>query len=988
MSINKVLKTSSSTKYVELELRFNITDVDTYKTLLQKITGDVTIEQSINFIDSNEDGNRIYTIPFVNGAKKTPIYSRKKRLVSARRFDNVLPYKIAVSLEMDTSPFAVDVANMARVKLRRSVRPPELPDWRVDFTLVKNMDTPASIKNNVKQFKADMLYPINADTFIDKAPWEAADSLELEIEHIPTGSNKKLQQSSVDDVIKYLLGALGDSHHNAYALQEKVYQIALLMVEKKRQSGFRSRKGLRDLYNKVIELNRSNYFTKVFPNITDFYLLDKADGERTLMLADKDTLSAVGSQVTTIPLDETSTAQTLFDAEFVNGKYYVFDVMVYEGENLMKNDTSVRVSYIDKIVAKYPLCIAKPMIPLTSDYQSQISKMWGGGKGNDNYETDGLIFTPKKGGYKTMKSWKWKPLDHMSIDFLVKRPPNLDGVSPYHKKKGHTMLFLFSGINNQTYNRLRMTPVTKYKEMFPRQGMHQYFPIQFSPSDDPYAYIYYHPDDSKIPLKEVMDNVCEFKRVNLDAEPTWQMMRVRIDRKPDVSKGTYFGNSSFVAEYTWLNWQNPLLFADLIMSSSDYMDMGYFKEEKLAMYKPMTGFNSFVKTNLINRFANASWLVDIMSGKGQDMFRVSNAKIKNALFIDGDSHAISELVSRKHGFQRVKHFNTKVYTKVIDMSTDSAKIIDSVKQLGVPVGGFDIAMCNFAIHYLMNTPSNVRNIVSLVDGMVKHGGSFMFTSFDGEQVFKTLKTKKKWDVKEGDVLKYSIEKKYTSKSLSPVGQKIGVLLPFSGGNMYDEYLVNYKHLFKEFKKKGFVVTESASFSKFLPKFEKESKLYGKMTDGDKQFVSLYRYAILKKKPLKRTKKSKVKDDEQEHVHVEESDTVGGSVSSIYKTTIPPQWYNYIRAGDKHAIVRLNRGMFRAINVGDTLKFRDSGGTGVMDTVISNKKVYHSIDELFDDMVHTRVLPGVVYKAVAVNALKSHYGKDVESVGVVLISLRT
>jgi SAM-dependent methyltransferase len=226
---------------------------------------------------------------------------------------------------------------------------------------------------------------------------------------------------------------------------------------------------------------------------------------------------------------------------------------------------------------------------------------------------------------------------------------------------------------------------------------------------------------------------------------------------------------------------------------------------------------------------------------------VSDAEINNALFIDIDAQALAELVSRKHDMQRgIKKLNTRIFTKLINLTDDFSKTLASLKKINISINSIDVIMCNFAIHYLIGTPDNIRNLINLIKSLLKPGGHFFFTAFDGEKVFYLLKDKDAWDVREGEVLKYSIVKKYKSAALEPVGQQIDVLLPFSQGKYYTEYLVNYAHLLSEFVAGGFIVEKQGSFGSFLPAF-KDSNMYDKITKDDAEFLSLYHYAIIKKK---------------------------------------------------------------------------------------------------------------------------------------------
>jgi SAM-dependent methyltransferase len=865
MSYQNILRSYNSSENTELEFRFRINNRDIFRKLIRSVSGEKTIEQSINFISQGLGVNRIRQISFVDGVKTQTVFMSKKTVERSAPIGGIIPYTIVLSNENTIPCFDVNLSKLARIKLRLSVRPEEIPGWRIDFTLVKIVN---DIKTNIAHDKNAMLYPITVEDFAsDGAPWDYASALELEVEHI--GSDKNVSTSDIENVIKYLFGIIDPGHINMFEYQKITYQIASFVVKPKHLDQFKQNRGIRDLYNRVLELNRQEYYKNVFMNIRDFYLLDKADGVRTLIKIEGDVLVVINSGVVKYNLKQKHVGVTIFDSEYIehSGIYYVFDVLVYNGENLTLTPTSNRIKYIKKVVEMSEgYAVAKPIVSLTDKYKEEINTMWKNAQESELYEVDGIIFTPKNEHYKEMRSWKWKPLDYMSIDFLVKKAPNnLIGVHPYIPKKGHTMMFLFSGIGKQLYDKLRLVPVSGYGKIFPQQKMYKNFPIQFSPSDSPYAYIYYHPDDSKYSKDDISDNVCEFRRIDLNSENTrWDLMRVRTDRKMELDRGNYFGNGFYIAEYTWQNYQNPLTFDDLIITNTEFMDRGYFQEEKSKIYRQGTAFNSFVKYNLLNQFTKSNWLVDLGAGRGQDMFRVSDAKINNALFLDSDAQALSELISRKHNYQKgVKRLNTRIYTKLFDLTIDNSITIESLKQIGIPVGSIDIIMCNFAIHYLIGSPENVRNIIHLINKLLKPGGYFFFTSFDGEKIFDILKTNDVWDIREGEVLKYSIKKKYTSNKLESTGQQIDVLLPFSGGKYYTEYIVNFTYLLNEFVLNGFSVDKRGGFGKYLPAFKTASpNIYRNISKDDAEYLSLHSYGVVKKNGISARDKT---DIELKHV---------------------------------------------------------------------------------------------------------------------------
>lgn len=67
-----------------------------------------------------------------------------------------------------------------------------------------------------------------------------------------------------------------------------------------------------------------------------------------------------------------------------------------------------------------------------------------------------------------------------------------------------------------------------------------------------------------------------------------------------------------------------------------------------------------------------------------------------------------------------------------------------------------------------------------------------------------------------------------------------MLLPFSDGRYYEEFLVNTKVLTAEFAARGFSRTASASVTESIPDFESRNRaVAGLLTEGDRRWLSLY-----------------------------------------------------------------------------------------------------------------------------------------------------
>ena len=123
----------------------------------------------------------------------------------------------------------------------------------------------------------------------------------------------------------------------------------------------------------------------------------------------------------------------------------------------------------------------------------------------------------------------------------------------------------------------------------------------------------------------------------------------------------------------------------------------------------------------------------------------------------------------------------------------------------------------------------------------------MITTFNGNAIFELLKNRESWTLSENNRVKYSIKKGFSSETMTLVNQEIDVLLPFSAGTYYREYLVNYDHVKAVFQNEGFVCVISDGFDSMLRLYKKQNKEgYGRMSQNDKDYVSLYSYLILQK----------------------------------------------------------------------------------------------------------------------------------------------
>lgn len=784
------------------------------KQLIEKYsTQRKEIEQSINFIKQTNESAQIKQIKFINGVQD-PNHKHyvKYPIIWPIIVEGSPPYRIMASFESPTSSFDINDSQIIRIKLRHSIY---FDKWRIDITLIKNVNS----TNNLKVAKDSMLFNIPIDKFTALAPWDIADLIEFETEYIGDIKQLVVGDFLLEEYFKNTTNSVNDTPNN---LNNSEYQMKIFEVAKyikDNPNPFRHKHGMKQLGNQPIELDKNIYIRDLQNQITNYYITNKTDGKRAIILIQNRTIYILTNTIK--ELSHTQHNDTfIFDAEEYNDTYYIFDVMVFGGTTIVDKPFEQRLTYFDRAAKLQHSFATKPFIRLTDNYKEQITKLKNDEK---PYETDGIIFTPYDGLYNTMIVYKYKPIDKLTVDFLIKAcPQNLLGIKPYISD--HDSLYLlFVGISYHAYNQLKLSVIQHYDTIFPHlnpKHLPQYFPIQFSPSDKKYAYLYSG--------KSGLDGqVGEFHYHN----GNWHLHKLRDDRLVEVQRNTYFGNNYFVAEAIWYNYQDPLN-----IESMEEKNV-YFQVQENPKYKATRSYNRYVISKIFDNYTNTPWVLDMASGKGQDLFRYSKYGFGGALFLDIDKVALMELINRKREFAN-SHDNKpmQIFTQCMDLNEKYATNIAQIQnsRIEIPNSGFDLVICNFAFHYFLESQGNLNNVINFVNQLLKPRGRLVITAFDGKAIHDLLEANNgEWTVEN----KYSIKFKKNVGVLMPVGQAIDVMLPFSNGEYYTEYLYNAEHIEKTMAKRQFIQEVNDSFTNYLNDYHASKEL----DENDKIFVGLYHY---------------------------------------------------------------------------------------------------------------------------------------------------
>ncbi len=792
-----------------------------------------------------------------------PIHHRKKR--DAQEENSVtypIPFKLAVNKETPIKPdehvpqpdWIKDKPDQVRVKLRLSV--PIDDTWQLDITFVKES---LSVElSHLKNLRDTILgYKITTE----ELPYAECSHIEFELENI---THESIDTESIDvlqSVWRLLLNK-GECDNSAM-----LSYISDDILQNKRRGGT-----FQETINKVIELTRDDFMKTIIPHAEAFTIVDKADGHRAFVIINvgkKKTEAFIIAQQYCknisnlvsmsnfaeskyVLLNDEPIKKFVADAEILEGKteehILLFDVLMFDNQNLTREPFDYRRLFLREFASFLKDCRAKDFIDMKLFKHIDAIKTMEERIKQLPYETDGIIFTSRLGLYKTAQNYKWKPTHKMTIDFLCKKcPDNLLSVYPYISKVGLTLYFLFVGIDKEMCRKLQIKRIPNWEQIVSDIGVSpsaSYFPIQFSPSNNSFAYLFWW--DNKIDLH---NKIVELNYKIDKARPTngqWNFYRVRDDKTPDIIRGQY-GNNFRVAEMTWMNYFVPLTMKDLLTPMSELAERQYFKESK-DVYFPLRTFNSFVKEHLLAKISPTN-VIDLAAGHGQDLFRYVRKRVKSVLAIDRDKMALMELLNRK--YQLIKaHSDTPPIINIaeLDLSNDYRENISLLQEHNnMTDTGADMVVCHFALHYIIHDVPSRENFVQLVKRLTRPNGVFVYSSFDGEEIFKLLQDKPQFDIIEDQRTKYSIKRNYKSKDFTGMNQTIGVLLPFSDGQYYDEYLLDSDGLIEHFKKNGFELENTGPFDEMLDLFSKSyAEGYNAMTPADKAYAKYQHYYVFKK----------------------------------------------------------------------------------------------------------------------------------------------
>jgi hypothetical protein len=333
--------------------------------------------------------------------------------------------------------------------------------------------------------------------------------------------------------------------------------------------------------------------------------------------------------------------------------------------------------------------------------------------GTFEYNTDGLIFTPTDTGVGGKRvgetgpshkftwdaSFKWKPVEYNTIDFLVALKKDKTTGEP---EKIHNIFEEGKNLQGtqelKQYRTLELKcgyDVSKHGYLNPFQDMidgkaktstdmdneERYHPVRFQ-STNPYDP---HAGYTNVLLKKngnsmnmiteegeyfEADTIVEFKYVMNNSDGwKWVPLRVRYDKTSDLKNGAkQFGNAYHVANSNWHSLHHPVT-KDMITKGEGIPetddvandDVYYNRNNKDTNTQGLRDFhNLYVKKKLVVNVANTGdKLIDYAVGKAGDLSKWINAKLS---FVYGIDVAKNNIMDGMDG-ACARYLNTKKKNK-------------------------------------------------------------------------------------------------------------------------------------------------------------------------------------------------------------------------------------------------------------------------------------------------------------------------------------
>ena len=347
----------------------------------------------------------------------------------------------------------------------------------------------------------------------------------------------------------------------------------------------------------------------------------------------------------------------------------------------------------------------------------------------------------------------------------------------------------------------------------------------------------------------IEDNaIVEFSYDMSEEQPyRWKPLRVRYDKTAELKAGQKnYGNAYHVANGNWHSIHNPVT-AEMLSTGKDIPedavdDVYYDRKDVKNFTRNLRYFHNIgVKKRLIESVSKrGNSLIDFSVGKAGDLSKWINAhlgfvfgidisrdNIENkhdgacarylkarrdnygipyALFVNGNS-ALNVRSGVALFTEKGKEITQSVFGEIPKNDALGSAV---VRQYAKAATGFDVASCQFALHYFFENVDTLQGFCRNVSECVKEGGYFIGTCYDGSKIFDSLKDKKRGEgisiIERGDVKIWEVIKEYDATTFRDDETSLGYAINVyqeTINKYFREYLVNFGYFVRVMENYGF-----------------------------------------------------------------------------------------------------------------------------------------------------------------------------------------
>lgn len=781
----------------EFEIKIKNVNRDTFLKFLNYATKNYKVdnyEMDLNIIETKSNLSSIRRRTYYNdkGVKinKEPIIIKKNN-INKKHINNTYDFDLVLSHSVEDPIDKYNFGNNILLRLKRRLSFKLNNNYRLDLSVVKNESSINNldiiINKFFKGFKESNFS--NNELFID--------AYEVEIEYI---GEQHMELRILEEQLTHVVEMV-----NLY--KNPLNEIYAIMTDNRKKYNIQ----LRDILNQPQQLNKFVYYKNVYP-ANGYVLLEKTDGLRVVCVLLKNVIYLLFSSTDKnvyckLPENTFKNYNFILDAEYIDGKVNVFDIMYINDKKVLKENYINRLSYINEVKTITDL-IDKKIIHIefkkfniiNNNFKSLIETYYIENK-TEKKQIDGLIIAEPDKNYFETVNYKWKSFEDNTIDFYVKLVGKENNMCLYN---------LYSYVNYDMLDKLKV-PKT---DLLYIQNHQNIVNILFSPSIDPKAYIFKHKDNS------LNGKVIELGKDKKTME--WVFNKIREDKE--------FGNSLHTAEMTYYNFYSPFEMEMLYtFDENPYFINNNTKHDNFA---DVRNYNTQIKYNLYKMFKDSEFVLDLAAGRGADLNKYFENNIKNVLMVEVDETAIYTILERKFSSLKNKYkknTNTKIYILKEDLTNNYLDIYNNIFKV-IQKKNFNHICSHFAIHYFIYTKELMTNFINLLNLSLDKNGIFICTLFDGKKLKNYLL---KLPNNEWKTNKYYIRLLENKK-------EIELLLPFSNDNLYTEHLIDVEEFTLEMKNNNIKLIENKNFIDF-----NISNIT--LDEVDKTFIGFYTSLMFTKK---------------------------------------------------------------------------------------------------------------------------------------------